>query len=67
MPKLKSDEVDLHVKIPRNQQRMLKVALRILGYKTLSELIRERCVRWAIAEAKLTAQDGRISAKETSG
>ena len=63
----KNDKVQLHVELERSQHQQLKVAMKKLGYRTLSELVRERCVRWAIAEAKLTAQDDDVSAKEASG
>ena len=55
MSKPKNDKIQLHVEIGRSQYRKFQAALKKLGYRTVSELVREH-VRRVIAEAK-TAQD----------
>jgi len=55
MPKPKNDKIQLHVEIGRSQYRKFQDALKKLGYRTVSESVREH-LRRVIADAK-TAQD----------
>lgn len=52
----KNDKIQLHVELTRSQYRKFQAALKKLGYRTISEQVREN-VRRVIAEAELTAQD----------
>jgi hypothetical protein len=53
--KQKDDKIQLHVEISRTQSQKLHAALKILGYRTTAELLREH-VRRIIAEAEQRAQ-----------
>lgn len=50
MPETTNDRIQLHIEIDSNQHRQFQLALRKLGYRTISEYIREQ-VRRVIAEA----------------
>jgi len=54
--KPKDDKVQLHVELTRSQLLKFKVALKKMGYRTVSELVREH-VRRVIAEAEAAQEE----------
>jgi hypothetical protein len=57
------DKVQLHIVLPRSQYSKIKVVMKILGYMSISELVREN-FRKILADAELALKSGGNRCKE---